>query len=191
MQHRNECQYAFSYRDADIIDQIGIREANRQCMQDVLLSLLQFANHDDIIEIYIDGCDNYAFDIGDFEYEFAQKLRTNRSNIYPSSQSENRCDLSEPKNPNGGSHKSPRTIQFVIHGDALVPVISAASIIAKVTRDHIMCDFHEDFPHYGFSSHKGYGTRKHQESLLYYGISPIHRKSYAPVKRLISPTSSL
>jgi ribonuclease HII len=63
MQHRNECQYAFSYRDADVIDAIGIREANRQCMQDVLLSLLQFTDEQDSIEIFIDGCDNYQFDI--------------------------------------------------------------------------------------------------------------------------------
>lgn len=63
MQHRNECQYAFSYRDADIIDAIGIREANRQCMQDVLLSLLQFTDEQDSIEIFIDGCDNYRFDL--------------------------------------------------------------------------------------------------------------------------------
>lgn len=82
-------------------------------------------------------------------------------------------------------------IFYIIHGDSLVPVISAASIVAKVIRDRIMCEFHEDFPQYGFDSHKGYGTRKHQDSLINYGITPIHRKSYAPVKRLISPSSSL
>lgn len=82
-------------------------------------------------------------------------------------------------------------ISYVIHGDSLIPAISAASIVAKVIRDRMMCDFHEDFPQYGFDSHKGYGTRKHQDALLNYGITHIHRKSYAPVKRLISPSSSL
>ena len=75
MQHRDECQYAFSYRDADVIDAIGIREANRQCMQDVLLSLLQFTTDGDTIEIAIDGCDNYEFDAGDFDYTFAVKKK--------------------------------------------------------------------------------------------------------------------
>jgi ribonuclease HII len=86
---------------------------------------------------------------------------------------------------------SSKSIYYVIHGDLLIPAISAGSIIAKVTRDRMMCDFHEDFPEYGFDRHKGYGTRKHNESLLNYGITPIHRKSYAPVKRLISHESSL
>jgi ribonuclease HII len=54
-----------------------------------------------------------------------------------------------------------------------------------------MCDFHEDFPEYGFDTHKGYGTAKHQEAMLHYGISPIHRKSYAPVKSLILNSSSV
>ena len=55
MQHRNECQYAFSYRDASYIDTVGIREANRQCMQDVLVSLLQFTHEHDSVQIFIDG----------------------------------------------------------------------------------------------------------------------------------------
>ena len=82
-------------------------------------------------------------------------------------------------------------ISYVIEGDINVPAISAASIIAKVLRDRIMCEYNEDFPEYGFGSHKGYGTRKHSASLLNYGITPIHRKSYAPIRALISLTSSL
>lgn len=75
MQYRSECQYAFSYRDAHIIDEVGIREANRQCMQDVILSLLQFVDDTDSVQIFIDGCDNYQFSLGDFEYVFAEKKR--------------------------------------------------------------------------------------------------------------------
>jgi len=63
MQYRDECQFAFAYRDAPSIDMLGIREANRQCMQDVLLSLLQFTDDNDTIDIYIDGCDNYMFEV--------------------------------------------------------------------------------------------------------------------------------
>ena len=174
MQHRNECQYAFSYRDAETIDLIGIRESNRECMQDVLLSLLQFVDSQDSLEVFIDGCDNYRFDIGEMDigYDFRKLSK-------------------EKQLQNSMTGRERIQIIYKIWWDRSVPAISAASIIAKVTRDHIMCDFHEDFPHYGFASHKGYGTRKHQESLLHYGITPLHRKSYAPVKRLISLTSSL
>jgi ribonuclease HII len=68
-------------------------------------------------------------------------------------------------------------------------VISAASIIAKVTRDRMMCDFSVEYEGYSFHRHKGYGTSKHQNALLTYGITSLHRKSYAPIKRLISHDS--
>lgn len=70
-------------------------------------------------------------------------------------------------------------------------MVAAASVVAKVIRDQMMCDFHEEFPVYGFNEHKGYGTTKHQEALINYGITPIHRKSYAPVKTLISSGTSV
>ena len=73
----------------------------------------------------------------------------------------------------------------------MVPVIGIASIIAKVKRDKEMCEYSENFPLYDFASHKGYGTRKHSDALINYGITPIHRKSYAPVKRLILASPSL
>jgi ribonuclease HII len=205
MQHRNECQYAFSYRDADIIDSIGIREANRQCMQDVLLSLLQFTDEQDSMEIFIDGCDNYQFDIWEFEYLFARKKRKEKQElsipvIARDDSQYTPCGwaIQAPENWHSGSPRFARddgimnrSIHYLIHGDALIPAISAASIIAKVTRDRMMCDFHEDFPEYGFDTHKGYGTRKHHDALLHYGITYLHRKSYAPVKALISTPSSL
>ena len=81
------------------------------------------------------------------------------------------------------------TISYHIQGDLLFREISLASIVAKVVRDRMMCEYSEDFPEYGFSLHKGYGTRKHQDALLNYGITPLHRKSYAPVKALISSDS--
>ena len=80
-------------------------------------------------------------------------------------------------------------VSYIIRGDLTEPVISAASIVAKVSRDRRLCDFSVEYPLYGFSSHKGYGTKKHQDALLSYGITPLHRKSYAPVKRLISSNS--
>lgn len=77
-------------------------------------------------------------------------------------------------------------IRYIVRGDLTDKAISAASIIAKVTRDHMMCEYSEKFSLYHFDLHKGYGTSKHQSAMLYHGISPIHRKSYAPVKALIS-----
>lgn len=77
--------------------------------------------------------------------------------------------------------------QAIIKGDATVPVISAASIIAKVARDEEMIQLHQQFPGYGLDQHKGYPTKAHLQALQTLGVSPIHRKSFAPVKRLLEP----
>ena len=79
MQDESRCQYSFAYRDADDIDSLGIREANRQCMQDVMLSLLQFTDDTDTIRIMIDGCDNYRFESLDADYAFALKSRKQKT----------------------------------------------------------------------------------------------------------------
>ena len=72
----------------------------------------------------------------------------------------------------------------IVKGDSLCVSISCASIIAKVTRDKIMIDYHQKYPVYGFNLHKGYATLNHRKSLIEHGPSPIHRKSYDPVKIL-------
>ncbi len=66
----------------------------------------------------------------------------------------------------------------IIKGDEKEPIISLASIIAKVTRDRMMVEISKKYPQYGFESHKGYGTKKHYESIKKYGILDIHRKSF-------------
>lgn len=73
----------------------------------------------------------------------------------------------------------------IIGGDSLSASIAAASIIAKVTRDKIMTDISIKYPQYNFQKHKGYGTKEHHEALLQYGPCPIHRKSFAPVRKII------
>jgi ribonuclease HII len=73
-----------------------------------------------------------------------------------------------------------------VKGDAWVPAIGAASILAKVERDRIMLEADRLLPNYGFASHKGYPTRIHIEALEREGVSEIHRRSYAPVRRLLS-----
>lgn len=73
----------------------------------------------------------------------------------------------------------------VIGGDKLVKSISAASIVAKVTRDRLMQEMHTKYPQYGLDKHKGYGTKVHMEALIEYGPCEIHRKSFAPVKKAL------
>ncbi len=73
----------------------------------------------------------------------------------------------------------------IIHGDALALPIAAASIIATVTRDRLMMELHQRYPHYGFDQHKGYGTKLHQERLQLHGpVASVHRMSYRPIKQL-------
>lgn len=73
----------------------------------------------------------------------------------------------------------------VIKGDGLVDEISAASIIAKVTRDAEMEQLDQVYPNFGFAQHKGYPTKLHFEKLAEYGATPQHRKSFAPVKKVL------
>lgn len=69
----------------------------------------------------------------------------------------------------------------IIKGDTLHPCISAASILAKTARDRAMIEADTIYPEYGFAQHKGYGTKKHMAALKQYGVTPIHRTSFAPV----------
>ena len=73
----------------------------------------------------------------------------------------------------------------IIGGDAKSLSIAAASILAKVTRDRIMAELAQKYPHYGWEKNAGYGTKAHQEGLQRYGITPEHRRSYAPIKKLL------
>lgn len=77
--------------------------------------------------------------------------------------------------------------EAVIGGDGVVPAISAASILAKVTRDREMHLWHERYPQYGFASHKGYATVEHRNALNEHGPCPIHRRSFEPVRSLLRP----
>lgn len=73
----------------------------------------------------------------------------------------------------------------IVKGDAKEPSISAASILAKVARDREMLLIHTKYPQYGFDAHKGYGTAVHMAALVSHGVSPVHRRSYAPVTKLL------
>lgn len=77
--------------------------------------------------------------------------------------------------------------EAIIGGDGKVASIAAASILAKTVRDAGMLELHQRYPQYGFDRHMGYPTAAHVEALREHGVSPIHRRSYGPVARLLAP----
>jgi ribonuclease HII len=77
-------------------------------------------------------------------------------------------------------------VQAIVRGDATVPAISAASILAKVIRDAEMIQMDMLYPEYGFSKHKGYPTEHHLRALEKYGVSSIHRRSFGPVRKMLN-----
>jgi ribonuclease HII len=79
----------------------------------------------------------------------------------------------------------PCTSEPIVGGDGTVPAISAASILAKVARDREMVEWDAEYPGYGLARHKGYGTREHLEALRKLGPTPLHRRSFAPVRKLL------
>jgi len=78
----------------------------------------------------------------------------------------------------------------VVKGDQRVQAISAASIIAKVFRDHMMKNLHLEYPMYGFDSHKGYPTAQHRQAIVEHGVMHFHRRSFKPVKQALASVAA-
>lgn len=76
-------------------------------------------------------------------------------------------------------------VQAVVKGDGSIAPIAAASILAKTNRDHEMLRLHQSYPHYGLDRHMGYPTAAHLKALREHGVTPIHRRSYAPVRKIL------
>jgi ribonuclease HII len=84
-----------------------------------------------------------------------------------------------------------RYVTVLAKGDQLVPAISAASIIAKVARDAYMAEQEIEYPGYGFAAHVGYGTAAHRRAIEKLGVTPLHRRSFAPIAAIIGTTKAV
>ncbi len=128
-----------------------------------------------------------AWSIGRAEFDEIDKLNILQASLLAMSRAVNSLSIRPDRVMVDGLHCPVLELQVeaIVQGDNLIPEISAASIIAKVTRDNEMIALDCEFPGYGFASHKGYPTKKHLQALEQLGVSPIHRRTYAPVKRLL------
>ena len=79
----------------------------------------------------------------------------------------------------------------IVKGDQRVQAISAASIIAKVARDRMMVELHEQYPQYGLAQHKGYPTAFHRQAIMEHGVAGFHRRSFKPVREALASTGQL
>jgi ribonuclease HII len=136
--------YGIGIIENTMIDEVGIREANRRAME-MALQEMQKTKYKVLkgwfFLLFIDWRDNYTFDIS---------------------------DLPQP--------------EYIVRWDAKIKQIMAASILAKVTRDHLMTQYSGKFPEYHWNKNKWYGTKDHQHALEKIWVSVLHRKSYQPIK---------
>ena len=92
---------------------------------------------------------------------------------------------------NRAPHHLAVPFETIVKGDALVPAISAASILAKTARDALMVELDSQYPGYGFAKHAGYGTAAHVEALARLGVSPVHRRTFEPIKSMLAQAAKM
>lgn len=125
-----------------------------------------------------------AFSIGICESDEIDRINIHNATLLAMQRAIESLEVKPNKLLIDGMHAPKINIPYecIIKGDLREVTIGAASIIAKVERDRIMVRLDEQFPSYGFSSHKGYATKEHKKALVAYGPCPIHRYSYEPVR---------
>ena len=151
----SNCKYSIQFIPAETIDEIGIKPATHKAMR---LAAEKLASIINIEHILIDGNDNFPFEIA--------RMGARGSCAPPA----RRTLLTD--------------YNYIIKGDALCDCIAAASILAKVSRDHYMIEMAEKYPQYGFQKHKGYGTAAHIDTIRKFGLCPLHRRSFMTAKVL-------
>jgi ribonuclease HII len=134
---------------------------------------------------FITGCGEIEFGIAEIDAAVIDKI-----NILQATHRAMNAALAKLNPPpphalvDGRPVKTLRVSQTaIVKGDARSYSIAAASVLAKVTRDRLMLEFHAQFPEYSFAEHKGYGTAKHLAAIEKFGACPIHRKTFAPFKQ--------
>lgn len=139
---------------------------------------------DELYDIIIRDC--LAYGVGRAEVEEIDQINILQASLLAMQRAVAQLSV-QPHKVLVDGNKSPiwtYETETIVQGDETVPVISAASIIAKVIRDREMENYAKIYPNYGFAEHKGYGTREHYAALNRLGITPIHRKSFEPVRQL-------
>jgi ribonuclease HII len=133
-----------------------------------------------------------AWSLGQAEVEEIDRLNILRATLLAMARAVGGLDLSPREVIVDGSHcpDLPCPVRALVGGDDKVASISAASILAKVSRDAQMLELHRRYPEYGFCRHKGYPTREHRDALARHGPCPEHRRSYAPVRSVIEALGS-
>jgi ribonuclease HII len=133
---------------------------------------------------FITGCDEIEFGIA--EVDAAQIDEINILQATHRAMNDALAQLNPPPQHALVDGRPVRTMRVpqtaIVKGDARSYSIAAASVLAKVTRDRLMLEFHAQFPEYGFDEHKGYGTAKHLAAIAQFGACPIHRMTFAPLK---------
>ncbi len=145
---------------------------------------LSLKKREELYEKIITNCK--AFAIARADVDEIDRLNVLRSTLLAMQRAINQFSIQPDKVLIDGhcSPNLPYETQAVVQGDQIVPAISAASILAKVTRDREMLKYDVQYPDYGFAIHKGYGTKAHLVAIHRFGITPVHRKSFEPVRQL-------
>ncbi len=125
-----------------------------------------------------------AFALGAAEVSEIDALNILRASLLAMSRAVTALEIAPQRVLVDGNHLPELSCEAraVIGGDALVPSVGAASILAKVARDAMMVDLDRRYPVYGFARHKGYATEAHREALMKHGPCPVHRRTFAPVR---------
>lgn len=156
---KGNCDFAVTMVSAEWIDKVGIVRSIQKAL-DQSLSRIASLGHENFLRLSLPRPKGEA-----------------RAHTY----SENSHDPASLRlYLDGGLHAQKEYVnqETIIKGDELHPVISFASIMAKVTRDHLMEKYGEEYPEYGFEKHAGYGTKAHYEAIKKHGMSKLHRRSF-------------